>query len=121
MNQICKGLEMTQATMKKVFNGEGDAQGGSLDPTGLIVSAADDWDTLTDIKSDTWEDVLASCKAWADAKEYGEVYCCQHIKAGDAFADIEPMAVKASEVVAQEGFTFTDGDIDLELSFYAQV
>ena len=98
-----------------------------LDPNGLIVSEEYDWIKISDIdvNYNTWEDVLSACKTWANAKEYGEVFCCQHTMIEDKFStSLDAFVVKTSKVVAQEKMEFSYPGIGIDpstVTFYAQI
>ena len=116
MNNVCKGIVMTEDTLKEQLNGDSSL----LDPTGLIVREEYDEFGLSDvdINKDTWEEVVSACKAWAEW--FGEVLCCQHIRIGDeSSTSLDAFVVKTSEVVAQEKMEFPYPDIDLStFTFY---
>ena len=121
MNQVCKGVIFTKEAFTSVMLSGGEDL-SAIDPEGLLASKDDDFKVLPG-KDDwpaSWEGVIASCRAWYDAKNWGKAFCCQGSETSGEWGSEPGLVFNTGKTASADPIDVSFGEFEVKINPYAE-
>ena len=87
-----------------------------------MASKDDDFKALTgkDEWPESWEGVIASCRAWYDAKNWGKAFCCQGAESGGEWDGEPGLVFNTGKTASADPIDVSFGEFSVQIVPYAE-